>query len=98
MGWFANLKIGKKYEFSSRKYTIPYTWCRIFDSFNSWGVSKTTVKHARDRLYSTGLTIDLLEKQISEFTGWDVSEWQRSRDYNLEEEYFGFKEHLKKMY
>src|SRR5918996_833256 len=96
MAWFANLKIGKKYEFFSRKYTIPYTWCKIFDGFNSSGISKTIAKRARERLCSNGLTLDLIEKQMSDYNGWDISEWRQCRNFVLKEDYYGLKRRLDK--
>jgi hypothetical protein len=38
-----------------------------------------TVKDARDKLRSSGLTLDLLENQISEYTGFDLEQWQQGR-------------------
>lgn len=89
------LRIGKKGGLVSPKYYIPYTWCRIFDKPKGKEI-KTNVAHAKEKLLSTGLTLDKLEKQIAIFSGWDQKYWKSYRKFVLMEDHNGLEKRLKK--
>lgn len=84
MGDYAYLTVGTKYKFASVKYQIPYSWSMIFeDTTDTKGVYKVDANFAKNRLYSTGLTLDDLEEHISQYSEGNARWWKRHRDYAL---------------
>lgn len=83
MGDFGYLRIGRR-ELMSPKYEIPCSWCIIFDNVEpKRGVFKLDVSTAKQKLKSTGITLDKLEEKLAEFTGWPVNRWNESREFIL---------------
>lgn len=85
MGDYPYLKVGRKYTFTSMRYQIPYSWCMIFDEISptSEGFYKTSVRFAKDKLATTGITLDNLERRIAEYSGWDKKYWEKYRKFVL---------------
>jgi hypothetical protein len=92
MGDYAYLHIGSK-EFSS-KYEVPYSWCMIFEGTKPVrGIFKLDVHSAKEKMNSTGLTLDKLEEKLAEFTGLPAKRWKRYRQFILTDDTDGLEKH-----